>query len=204
MHTTDFHKNLLRFSNKGTDTLVINRDGNPVSLVPISTIGWQEAIKFVVCNQVEVIAEYSDWFVESPTIRMAVPSIIMTNEYVNINKKRIRATKFNILLRDGFKCQYCGVMQLPEDLTIDHVYPKSKGGIISWENSVAACLPCNNKKSNSLDIKPKIKPEEPNYWKLLNTVKTIPIKIADERWIDYLGWNRDLVDIRGSDIMMYN
>jgi 5-methylcytosine-specific restriction endonuclease McrA len=56
-------------------------------------------------------------------------------------------TRRNVLRRDGHRCQYCGSR---DRLTLDHVLPKSRGGPDSWDNLVAACVPCNNKKGNHL------------------------------------------------------
>jgi 5-methylcytosine-specific restriction endonuclease McrA len=65
---------------------------------------------------------------------------------------RVRFNKRNVLARDGHECQYCGST---EDLTVDHVIPRSRrdhqnpqGGPTSWENCVAACLPCNLRKGD--------------------------------------------------------
>jgi 5-methylcytosine-specific restriction endonuclease McrA len=69
------------------------------------------------------------------------------------------------LKRDGHKCAYCGRADLP--LTLDHVIPRSKGGDDSWENLVAACLPCNNRKGDRTPeeshLKLKVKPYAPNH-----------------------------------------
>lgn len=65
---------------------------------------------------------------------------------------RVRFNKRNVLARDGHQCQYCGAT---EGLTLDHVFPRSRrsreypdGGPTTWENCVAACLPCNLRKGN--------------------------------------------------------
>lgn len=56
----------------------------------------------------------------------------------------IKFSKKNVHIRDNFTCQYCGCK--PQKLTIDHVIPKGKGGRNSFDNTVSACFPCNNKK----------------------------------------------------------
>ena len=56
------------------------------------------------------------------------------------------ATRKNIYWRDKYTCQYCGEKQLYGNLTLDHVVPKSRGGLGGWENLVTACVTCNQKK----------------------------------------------------------
>ncbi|WP_448379732.1 HNH endonuclease [Gloeomargarita sp.] len=75
-----------------------------------------------------------------------LPTVIRLRHYVNIPHKEIPLTRRNVLHRDGHTCQYCGYTG--EDLTLDHVIPKSRGGADSWENIVTACVRCNIKKGN--------------------------------------------------------
>ena len=86
-----------------------------------------------------------------------------------IYKSRVPFSKKNVFIRDDFKCAYCGVRDVR--LTIDHVLPKSKGGKSTFENCVACCKPCNDKKGNKLcnDIKmyPKTKTEQPTISQFL-------------------------------------
>ena len=51
-----------------------------------------------------------------------------------------------ILLRDEYKCQYCGSEFASEDLTFEHVVPRASGGQTVWENILTACIPCNARK----------------------------------------------------------
>jgi len=85
--------------------------------------------------------------------------------YIHVPYKKIILTRKNILKRDGHKCVYCGKGHLP--LTVDHVIPKSRGGVDNWDNVVAACLPCNNKKGyrtpSEAGMKLKVIPFEPNH-----------------------------------------
>jgi 5-methylcytosine-specific restriction endonuclease McrA len=53
-------------------------------------------------------------------------------------------TRRGVLRRDGHRCAYCGKAAT----TIDHVQPRSRGGVDSWENLVACCLRCNNVKGD--------------------------------------------------------
>jgi 5-methylcytosine-specific restriction endonuclease McrA len=74
----------------------------------------------------------------------AVMKLIKLIRTLYIN--RVPFSKKNVLVRDGFKCAYCGAAR--QRLTIDHIIPKSKGGKADFENCVSSCKPCNNKKGD--------------------------------------------------------
>jgi 5-methylcytosine-specific restriction endonuclease McrA len=74
----------------------------------------------------------------------AVMKLIKLIRTLYIN--RVPFSKKNVLVRDGFKCAYCGAER--QRLTIDHIIPKSKGGKADFENCVSSCKPCNNKKGD--------------------------------------------------------
>jgi 5-methylcytosine-specific restriction endonuclease McrA len=81
---------------------------------------------------------------------LPLPSVIRLRNYVKIPYKEISLSRRNVLHRDNYTCQYCGVRR--HDLTIDHIIPRSRGGTDAWDNVVAACLKCNVKKG---DRKPR-------------------------------------------------
>jgi len=81
---------------------------------------------------------------------MPAPEVIRLSKYVHIPYKDITFCRKNILLRDNSQCQYCGKKFRSEELTIDHIVPISKGGRDKWQNVVAACKKCNNKKGSHL------------------------------------------------------
>ena len=121
--------------------LVLNADYRPLSYYPLSLWPWQEAIKAAFLDRVQIVAEY-DHVVRSQRQEFRIPSVVVLKEFVK-PQKRVAFTRFNLFLRDEFCCQYCGAKG---DLTFDHVLPRSRGGITSWENVVAACSPCNLRK----------------------------------------------------------
>lgn len=164
-------------------TLVLNADFIPLHLVPLSTISWQEAIVLVYQQKATAI-EYYDKVVRSPNMEMQVPSVVVLKDYKYF-KKFAKLNKFNIKLRDGFKCQYCGKHHGHRSLTIDHVHPKSKGGDSSWENLVAACKPCNAAKKDKLSMKPKRKPFKPTYFQLAKELMKHE-RITNEHWAQYV------------------
>jgi 5-methylcytosine-specific restriction endonuclease McrA len=94
--------------------------------------------------------ERHDGYFHSTRTRIPVPSVIRLTEYVHIPFERKSLSRKNILLRDHNTCQYCGRVHTPGELTLDHVIPKSKGGHSNWDNLVACCKRCNNRKGSSL------------------------------------------------------
>ncbi|NWE54198.1 HNH endonuclease, partial [Brevundimonas sp. P7753] len=128
----------------GWPALVLNADFRPLSYYPLSIWPWEEVVKAVWQERVDVVATY-DKVVRSPSMEMQLPSVISLKSYVDQDRKPA-FTRFNVFLRDGFACQYCGQGGLAQDLTFDHVIPRSRGGRTTWQNIVAACGPCNLKK----------------------------------------------------------
>ena len=171
--------------------LVLNADYRPLSYYPLSLWPWQEAIKAAVLDRVQIVAEY-DAVVHSQRQEFRIPSVVVLKEFVR-PQKRVAFTRFNLFLRDEFCCQYCGAKG---DLTFDHVLPRSRGGITSWENVVAACSPCNLRKANRLprEIKmfPMQTPYQPTVHDLHNNGRSFPPNHLHQSWLDYLYWDIEL------------
>ena len=176
-----------------SDVLLLNMDGQPLTLWPLSTISWQQAIKAHFLGKVKILKTYDDWICRSQHLAMPMPSVVMMSRY-RPHAGKVNFTRRNIYLRDGFKCQYCLKILSTEQLTIDHVIPKSIGGGTRWDNVVAACHRCNLRKGASIE-KPVKKPYEPNYWKMVELAKSLPLRIPDPQWQDYLQWPEDLIKV---------
>jgi 5-methylcytosine-specific restriction endonuclease McrA len=171
--------------------LVLNADYRPLSYYPLSLWSWQDAVRAVFMDRVNIIAEY-DRAVSSPSFAMRLPSVVSLKTYVK--PSRIPAfTRFNVFLRDRFTCQYCGSH---EDLTFDHVIPRSKGGMTTWDNVVAACSPCNLRKSDRLPqdigMMPQQAPFAPSVMDLHRNGRLFPPNYLHESWFDYLYWDSEL------------
>ena len=173
--------------------LVLNADYRPLSYYPLSLWPWQEAVKAAFLDRVDIIAEY-DHVVRSPTTVIRIPSVVVLREFVK-PQKRVAFTRFNLFLRDEFSCQYCGAKG---DLTFDHVIPRSRGGITSWENVVAACGRCNLQKgSKTLDqagVKLRKPPRQPGAEELRNMGRRFPPNFLHDSWLDFLYWDAELED----------
>lgn len=171
--------------------LVLNADYRPLSYYPLSLWPWQDAIKAVWMDRVDIVAEY-DEIVRSPSTVIRIPSVVVLREYVK-PRKRVAFTRFNLFLRDGFSCQYCGAKG---DLTFDHVIPRARGGVTSWENVVAACSRCNLRKgSKSLrqaGMSLRRAPRVPSTEELRNFGRQFPPNYLHESWLDFLYWDSEL------------
>jgi len=174
-----------------TPALVLNADYRPLSYYPLSLWSWQEAIKAAYLDRVEILAEY-DQVVHSPTTEIRIPSVVVLRDYV-APQKTVGFTRFNLFLRDGFCCQYCGAKG---DLTFDHVVPRAAGGITSWGNVVAACAPCNLRKGSSSlrqsGLQLQKEPRQPEAAQLRNMGRRFPPNLLHESWIDFLYWDAEL------------
>lgn len=88
-----------------------------------------------------------DW-VRSPSLHLIVPRVVRLLTYDKLPKHDVKLTRKSLYERDRHVCQYCGDKFKTEDLNIEHIMPKSRGGQNSWENLVTACIDCNRKKGN--------------------------------------------------------
>jgi len=167
-------------------TLLLNADGLPLSYMPLSTLIWEESIKYMVLDKADVLAYHENWIVHSATWETPVPSVMMLREYMK-PKTTVRFNRINIYLRDNHKCQYCGDHIEGRAATLDHVIPYAKGGKSSWENCVTACAPCNSAKSDiTKGWKPKVKPYKPDYYELVSKRKQMGFDLRYKEWEQYL------------------
>jgi 5-methylcytosine-specific restriction endonuclease McrA len=174
--------------------LVLNADFRPLSYFPLSVWSWQETIKAVFLGRVNVVQEY-DRVVHSPSWEMKMPSVISLKKYAPMERSPA-FTRFNVFLRDRFMCQYCRTPHPTNDLTFDHIIPRSKGGRTTWQNVVTACAHCNLAKGNRLPeeagMYPSQRPFRPNSYHLQEIGRAFPPNYLHESWRDYLYWDTEL------------
>lgn len=184
----------MSWSLESCPALVLNADFRPLSYFPLSIWSWQDAVKAVFLNRVNIISEY-DRVVRSPNLEMRLPSVISLKEYVPTSR-RPAFTRFNVFLRDCFSCQYCGRSFPAHDLTFDHVVPRSRGGRTLWRNVVTACGACNLAKGNRLPREAKMYPRkppiEPSSIELQENGRAFPPNFLHESWRDFLYWDTEL------------
>ena len=140
--------------------LVLNRNWQPVNVATVAralVLLWNESARVVDPADYQLYT-WADWSrlaprADEPVIRtirhrLRVPEVIALTAYDRLPTAAVTFSRRNIFKRDHFTCQYCAVQPGPEELTIDHVLPRSQGGTSTWENCVLSCIECNKKKAD--------------------------------------------------------
>jgi 5-methylcytosine-specific restriction endonuclease McrA len=116
-----------------------------------------------------------------------IPEVILLSKYNKIPNQQRSFSRRRLWQRDNFQCMYCGKKPGSEELTVDHVLPRSQGGLTTWENCVLACVKCNTKKANRTPEQAKMKlltvPKKPKLGNLFRADFNKPIK----SWEAFLG-----------------
>lgn len=183
-------------------TLVLNADYRPLQTWPISLISGQEAIRAVFRGRATAVENWDAVF-RSPSREILVPKVVALNEYAPIESKP-KFCRRSILLRDKFRCQYCGNQFPSHELTFDHVTPRAAGGTTCWENILSACVSCNakkrdhmpnysGKKSNSSGVmRPLKQPRQPTTMELLKSGLEFLEPAIREDYASWLYWSSEL------------
>lgn len=159
--------------------LVLNQ-----SYEPISICSPKKAMILIFLFKADLVAKKRGRVVRSPSQAFPFPSVIKLSYFVKIPYRKVELSRKNILRRDLNSCQYCGTKK--GQLTIDHIIPKSRGGSETWDNLVAACVKCNNKKGNKTLEEANLhllkNPRKPNH---ILFIKQFAGKV-DENWKPFL------------------
>jgi hypothetical protein len=185
---------------KNSRCLVLNSD-----YTPLTVINWKRALVWSIRYQdnpnmgIEIIDFYKNDHILGPNgKKFPVPAVAKTVKYLKLSNKRVNFCRQNLFIRDNYTCQYCGVVKNIDELTYDHVIPKSiwsyeNGSPTNWTNIVTACVRCNRKKSNKTPKQAKMPliklPQEPmkniKYLPVTMFISRIRQDIPDE-WAIYL------------------
>lgn len=114
---------------------------------PIQMVSTKKAIKLLV-RGVATVEKYSDTVWKTVSQEFVLPTVLRLLNFYTIPNRLYRLSKKNLMARDNWSCQYCNKKLSATSGTVDHVVPKSRGGVSAWENLVAACVKCNTKKAN--------------------------------------------------------
>jgi 5-methylcytosine-specific restriction endonuclease McrA len=180
-------------------TLVLNK-----SFRAVAVADWQRAVTLVYMGLAEAlddemipydfpawVAASSNWvtagakFVRSTNTSFAVPEVIRLVRYDRIPHREVAFTRHNVFARDRHRCSYCGKKKPTDELDLDHVLPRSRGGPHVWDNVVTSCRPCNLKKADKLPDEAgmplKISPAKPR-WTLMGSLVPHPRANIPESW----------------------
>lgn len=113
----------------------------------LNTVHWKKAVKLLVKGKATVL-KYTDAIIRAGNGIIKIPAVMRLIKIIRIiYRTHVPFSKRNVMIRDGFVCQYCGSN---EELTVDHVVPVAKGGKTAFENCVTACKVCNSRKGDRL------------------------------------------------------
>lgn len=185
-------------------TLVLNADYRPLSTWPLSLISAQDAVHAVYRDRVAVVEEWDAVF-RSPSRTIQIPKVVALKQYAPISAEP-KFCRRSILLRDRYRCQFCGEEFASENLTFDHLIPRARGGKTVWDNILTACMRCNGlKASNHANLsgrrgvaspdgrlRPLKMPRQPTTAELLRAgLEFLPNDIRED-FGSWLYWNAEL------------
>ncbi len=134
----------------------------------------------------------------SVSLNIRVPQIIVLLFFDRLPKKEVKFTRHNIFERDHNICQYCGRLFDRADLNLDHVIPRDKGGLTTWENVVCSCIRCNTRKGNKLAHEVHMalirKPKCPKWQPFVHLTWGGEHHESWKHFVDVAYWNVELSD----------
>lgn len=162
--------------------LVLNASYEPVNICAA-----RRAL-VLIFKGVAMAEEHALGHLHSQRETIPLPSVIRLLEYRRIPHQTRALSRKNILMRDRYTCQYCHRVLNSGELTLDHVVPRSRAGETAWENLVACCHPCNNRKGNRTPEEAGMKLLRPPRPFSLHTSRHLMRLLAksDEQWKKYL------------------
>ena len=190
-------------------TLVLNKNWLPIRVCTV-----RRALTLVFKDLARILGpdnyglhDFTSWqdlkvgqgepYVQAVSFRIRIPEVIVLHRCERFLKPRVVFSRRNLFRRDKNTCQYCGRRFPTEDLSIDHVTPRSLGGHSSWANCVVACLACNARKGNrSLDAAHMTilrAPREPPP-QMAFTIHLGSRKASWDQFVSEAYWNVELAD----------
>ena len=153
--------------------LVLNMDYSPINITTI-----QRGFKLVFKGKAEIVTHEEKNPIKTERKSYRRPTVIRLLRYITLPFRKINLNRQNIYRRDGHKCIYCGSKN---NLTLDHVTPKCKGGGNTWKNLVTCCGSCNVKKGDKLvddfltenNLKMKHQPFKPTYLYFIEKINNL-------------------------------
>ncbi|MFZ5831190.1 MAG: HNH endonuclease [Planctomycetota bacterium] len=189
-------------------SLVLNRNWQPVGVAPVAralVMVWNETARIVDPDDFRLLS-WHDWaqlrprdgepFIQTVRFRLRVPEVVSLVNFDRVPTCTVAFNRRNLFKRDRYTCQYCGTQPGSEELTIDHILPRSRGGVSSWENCVLACVNCNKRKADrtppEAHMRLRVRPVRPN-WRPLYAEPSLRIA-SWRRFVSEAYWNVELHD----------
>ena len=164
-----------------TPVLVLNQNYEPLNICSA-----RRAVLLVMDRKAEVL-ENNSIALRSASLSVLCPSVIRLNSMVKRPRLKPPLNRHEVFIRDNYTCQYCGIRT--RDLTLDHVIPRSKGGLHTWDNLVSACPPCNHRKGQQTPEQARMRlastPREPRTYPY-RVVRASLYSGPREEWLLYL------------------
>lgn len=195
-----------------SQVLVLNRN-----FYAIEVIDWRRALGLVYLNRAMVVDEgcrtydFGDWldlsrgisespagFVHTPSLKIAIPEVIALRVFGCVPRREVTFCRRNIYGHYGYRCCYCGRPFPSEELTLDHVLPRSRGGRTDWLNIVTCCVPCNRRKGDRLPVEAGMRlmiaptRPRPKAGAVLRLRSPIAIRRSWQQFIDEAYWETPL------------
>ena len=155
-----------------------------------------EAYTFDTWRELSAMKAGAHPMIHTPGFQLLLPRVIVLSRYQRCPPRTVKFNRRNIFMRDHYTCQYCGEKPREDDLTIDHVIPRSRGGHTTWENVVLACVRCNTKKGSRLasecDMTPRRAPHKPAWINTLQPPPDLSDRTFWEKFVDLAYWETKL------------
>lgn len=134
----------------------------------------------------------------SISLKIRIPTVIVLSFFDRLPRKEVKFTRHNVFERDKNTCQYCGKIFDRSELNLDHVIPRDKGGLTTWENIVCSCIPCNSRKGNKLVHEAHMhlirQPKKPRWRPFINITFNGKLHESWCHFVDVAYWNVELSD----------
>ncbi|UQX89645.1 HNH endonuclease [Jatrophihabitans telluris] len=171
-------------------TLVLNASYEPLCVVPT-----RRAVVLILAEKASVVEAAEDEYLHSATSAIQVPRVVRLNRYVRVPYRRqVPLTRRAVLARDAHHCVYCSVRAD----TVDHVVPRSRGGLNEWTNVVAACARCNHRKGDRLLAEIGWSLPRPPVQPSATVALVLAWAKRDPSWDRYLGYDPALSGLAAS------
>ena len=179
-----------------TRTLLLSQGYEPIRIIP-----WQRAMTLLTLAKVDVVEEY-DAEIRGTSLIIKVPAVVRLRRAFRRFAKPVKFSRVNIYARDGYRCQYCGNKCSIDQLTYDHVIPRSRGGRTTWENIVSCCYMCNARKANRTPEEARMvlrtAPVRPAW------IPAVQIRVSNhsvpDAWRDYVYWTGEIEHEDGAGV----